>query len=243
MITEAYRLLGTPRSGGILIVADHASNRVPEGVDLGIAAELLDRHIAIDIGVGGVAEQMVAAGPDGDIAAWLANVSRLVCDFNRDLDAPGLLPEVSDGHEIPGNQLCSEGRSARLTQFFHAYHDDLEAHLVAAEPALILSLHSFTPALATCDKPRPWHVGVLYNEDDRAARIAIPLLEAEGLVVGDQLPYSGRILNATMNRHAEAHGRPYLGIEIRQDQIADAEGQAIWAERMARICRQVAAAR
>ncbi len=242
MITEAYRLLGTPRAGGILIVADHASNRVPEGVDLGIAAELLNRHIAIDIGVAGVAERMAEDSANGDIAAWLANVSRLVCDFNRDLDAPGLLPEVSDGHEIPGNVLCAEGRTARLAQYFHAYHDDLEAHLVAAEPALILSLHSFTPALATCDKPRPWHVGVLYNEDDRAARMAIPLLEAEGLVVGDQLPYSGKVLNATMNRHAEAHGRPYLGIEIRQDQITDAEGQAIWAERMARICHQVAAA-
>jgi len=57
---------------------------------------------------------------------------------------------------------------------------------------------------------RPWHVGVLYNEDDRAARVAIPLLEAEGLMVGDQEPYSGRLLNATMNRHAEAEGRPYL---------------------------------
>ncbi|MFC0683629.1 N-formylglutamate amidohydrolase [Novosphingobium clariflavum] len=241
-ITEAWRLLGTPRAGGILIVADHASNRVPEGVDLGIDGELLNRHIAIDIGVAGVAGQMVAENcKTGEIAAWLANVSRLVCDFNRDLDAPGLLPEVSDGHEIPGNVLCAQGRSARLSQFFHAYHHDLEAQLTAAEPALILSLHSFTPALATCDKPRPWHVGVLYNEDERAARIAIPLLEAEGLVVGDQLPYSGKVLNATMNRHAEAHGRPYLGIEIRQDLIGDAAGQAVWAERMARICRQVAA--
>lgn len=242
-ITEAWRLRGTPRAGGILIIADHASNRVPEGVDLGIDGELLNRHIAIDIGVAEVADQMVAANNgDGDVSAWLANVSRLVCDFNRDLDAPGLLPEVSDGHEIPGNVLCAQGRSTRLARYFHAYHDELEAQLTAAEPALILSLHSFTPALATCDKPRPWHVGVLYNEDDRAARIAIPLLEAEGLVVGDQLPYSGKVLNATMNRHAEAHGRPYLGIEIRQDQIGDAAGQALWAERMARICHKVATA-
>ncbi|TCM22397.1 putative N-formylglutamate amidohydrolase [Novosphingobium sp. PhB165] len=239
-ITEAWRLLGTPQAGGILIVGDHASNRVPEGIDLGIPAELMERHIAIDIGVAGVAERMVEQGGNGGIAAWLANVSRLVCDFNRDLDAPGLLPEVSDGHAIPGNVLCTEGRSARLARYFHAYHDGLEARLVAAEPALILSLHSFTPALATCDNPRPWHVGVLYNEDDRAARIAIPLLEAEGLVVGDQLPYSGKVLNATMNRHAEAHGRPYLGIEIRQDQIEDAAGQALWADRMTRVCREVA---
>jgi predicted N-formylglutamate amidohydrolase len=83
---------------------------------------------------------------------------------------------------------------------------------------------------------------VLYNEDDRAARLAIPLLAAEGLVVGDQQPYSGRLLNATMNRHAEAEGRPYLGIEVRQDQIADADGQVLWAERLARIANAVALA-
>ena len=71
-------------------------------------------------------------------------------------------------------------------------------------------------------------------------REAVRLLEAEGLVVGDQLPYSGKRLNATMNRHAEADGRPYLGVEIRQDEIADTAGQARWAERLARICNTVA---
>ena len=30
------------------------------------------------------------------------------------------------------------------------------------------------------------------------------MLEAEGLIVGDQQPYSGKLLNYTMNRHAEA---------------------------------------
>ena len=61
-------------------------------------------------------------------------------------------------------------------------------------------------------------------------------------MVGDQQPYSGRLLNATMNRHAEAEGRPYLGVEVRQDQIADAAGQDLWAERLARIANAVALA-
>jgi predicted N-formylglutamate amidohydrolase len=43
-----------------------------------------------------------------------------------------------------------------------------------------------------------------------------------------------------MNRHAEAAGRPYLGIEIRQDQIADRAGQAEWAERLANLSNRVA---
>lgn len=234
---DIYRLLGQPRPGGILIVADHASNRVPDEVDLGIASNLLTQHMAIDIGVAGVAERMVRPGT----AAFLANISRLVCDFNRDPDAPGIVPEASDGHAIPGNVLRQADRAERIARYFTPYHDALADVLAETPPALIVSLHSFTPRLASDpQQQRPWHVGVLYNQDDRAARLAIPMLEAEGLVVGDQQPYSGKILNATMNRHAEAHGRPYLGIEIRQDEIGDEAGQALWASRLARIADAVA---
>ncbi|SFG04154.1 Predicted N-formylglutamate amidohydrolase [Novosphingobium sp. CF614] len=236
MEAEAYRILGTPRFGGILVVADHASNRVPADIDLGVAPRLMNEHIAIDIGVAGVAERMVRPG----IAAYLAQVSRLVCDLNRDPDGPDIIPAVSDGHAIPGNQLSEQDRRARIERFYAPYHRRLADLLDAAPPALIFSLHSFTPSLATCDRPRPWQIGVLYNRDDRAARLAIPLLEAEGLVVGDQEPYSGTTLNASMDRHAEAEGRPYLGVEIRQDQIADEAGQAEWAERLARVCNAVA---
>ena len=236
-MSEACRLIGTPRFGGILVVSDHASNHVPADIDLGIDPALLNQHIAIDIGVAEVASRM-AERPG--VAALLGGVSRLVCDFNREEDAPGVIPIASDGHAIPGNALDDAGREARLARFFRPYHTTLSAVLDDKPPALILSLHSFTPQLATSDQPRPWQVGVLYNEDDRAARIAIPLLEAAGLVVGDQEPYSGKLLNATMNRHAEAEGRPYLGIEIRQDQIADAAGQQFWASLLGRICNDVA---
>lgn len=238
-MSEAYRLLGMPLFGGVLVVADHASDRVPDDIDLGIADELLRQHIAVDIGVAGVAERM-AVHPG--IAGFLGNVSRLVCDFNREEHLPTVVPIASDGHAIPGNALDHAGHEARLARFFRPYHAALADLLDQTPQGLILSLHSFTPQLATSDEPRPWQVGVLYNQDDRAARIAIPLLEAEGLIVGDQQPYSGKLLNATMNRHAEADGRPYLGIEIRQDEIDDAEGQAVWAERLVRIANQVAIA-
>ncbi|MCL6251860.1 N-formylglutamate amidohydrolase [Altererythrobacter sp. KTW20L] len=231
---EAYRIIGTPRFGGILVVSDHASNRVPADIDLGIAPELMDQHIAVDIGVGAVGELM-AHWPG--IAAFQGNVSRLVCDFNRYPDSDGVVPLTSDGHAIPGN---AGQRHARIERFFDPYHAALAQMLEDTPQALIVSLHSFTPALATCSKPRPWHVGVLYNKDDRAARITIAMLEAEGLVVGDQEPYSGVLLNATMNRHAEDDGRPYVGIEVRQDQIGDPAGQLRYAELLTRIANQVA---
>jgi predicted N-formylglutamate amidohydrolase len=236
MTDAPYRIIGEPRFGGILIVGDHASNRVPDDIDLGIDPALLEQHIALDIGVAGVAERMAQRA---GTAAFLGNVSRLVCDFNREEDAPGVVPVVSDGNEIPGND--GDVRQARIERYFRPYHDALSALLDDKPPALILSLHSFTPSLASNPaEQRPWHVGVLYNQDDRAARLAIPLLVAEGLIVGDQEPYSGKLLNATMNRHAEAEGRPYLGVEVRQDQIADAAGQLLWAERLGRICNVVA---
>jgi predicted N-formylglutamate amidohydrolase len=237
MRAESWRLLGTPRFGGILVVSDHASNRVPQDIDLGIAPALLDQHIAVDIGVQAVGEIM-ARQPG--IAAFQCHVSRLVCDVNREEDAPGAVPIASDGHAISGNALSHEGHQARIARFHAPYHAALAGLLDDAPPALILSLHSFTPRLASSDAARPWHVGVLYNQGDRAARLAIPLLEAEGLTVGDQEPYSGRLLNYTMNRHAEAEGRPYLGVEVRQDQIDTPAGHARWATLLARIANEVA---
>jgi predicted N-formylglutamate amidohydrolase len=235
---EAFCIAGEPQAGGILVVSDHASNRVPGDVDLGIDPALLNEHVAIDTGVAGVAQRMVE---QPGIAAFLANVSRLVCDCNREEDAPAVIPHSSDGHPIPGNLFDVERREERLERFFHPYHNALEDLLNRFPPRLIVSLHSFTPSLASKpEEQRPWHCGVLYNEDDRAARLAIPLLEAEGLIVGDQQPYSGRLLNATMNRHAEAHGRPYFGIEIRQDRIGDEARQAEWAERLVRVAGEVA---
>ena len=236
-VNEAFRQLGTPKRGGIVCSADHASNRVPADITLGIPDHLLGEHIAVDIGTEAIAELLAT---DHAIPAHIAAVSRLVCDLNREETAPGLVPEASDGHPIPGN--IGADREGRLNRFHRPYHTALADWLALAEPALILSLHSFTPRLASRDEPRPWQVGVLYNFDDRAARIAIPLLAAEGLNVGDNLPYSGRDLNYTMNRHAEGEGRAYLGIELRQDLVQTPADHARWAALLADIAQRVASA-
>ncbi|MCB2052383.1 MAG: N-formylglutamate amidohydrolase [Novosphingobium sp.] len=236
MTHEAWRMVGNPRFGGILVIADHASNRVPDDIDLGIDPALMDQHIAVDIGVAGVAEMM--AGRDGT-AALLGNVSRLVCDTNRREDDPAVIPEKSDGQAIPGNRGID--REDRLTRIYRPFHARITQLLEEAPPSLVLILHSYTPCLSSApDDPRPWHCGVLYDRDERGARAAMPLLEADGLVVGDQLPYSGKVYNAAIERHVENEGRPYLYLEIRQDLISTPTGQAEWAERLHRICNKVA---
>lgn len=229
-MSEAFTCI---EGGGLdlLIVADHASAHVPADIDLGIDPALLANHIAIDIGVAQVS-RLLAAQLGG--TAILGGVSRLVIDLNREEDAAGLLPVMSDGHAIPGNREAN--LAERLMRFHHPYHHRIEALLARMTAPFILSVHSFTPRLASDPgQQRPWEIGILYNEDARAARIAIPLLEDAGLIVGDQQPYSGRLLNATMNRHAEANGIPYLGIEMRQDLVADPAGQKRFADLLAPV--------
>ncbi|MCH8685189.1 N-formylglutamate amidohydrolase [Pedomonas mirosovicensis] len=223
----------------LLFVADHASNFIPESYEnLGVDERYLQEHIAWDIGSLDVA-RAVRNRTGGRL--WPASVSRLLIDFNRDPDHPGLIPESSDGVLIPGNMgLTAEERQRRLDRYFHPYHNGLSAEIDSmlesdGKPALI-SMHSFTPRMNGFE--RPWHIGLLYNQDDRLSRRAIDWLRREpGLVVGDNEPYSGRLLNYTMDRHAEARGLPYLSIEIRQDLISTPEGVADWSERLSALLR------
>lgn len=237
MTDTPFEILGTPRKGGFLIIGDHASNRVPEDIDLGINPAFLREHIAWDIGVAEVARLITK---DARFAAYLGSYSRLVVDLNRNVDDAAAIPAQSDGVVIPGNNLGQSGKEKRLERFHKPYHDQLAALLSDDRPALILSLHSFTPILES--KPqeaRPWEVGVLYNEQEAASKLAIPFLQDAGYCVGDQLPYSGKLLNATMNRHAEAHNIPYIGIEMRQDLSNNPDGQARYARTLAEMCHFV----
>lgn len=222
----------------LLLIGDHASAHVPDNIDLGIASALLSEHIAVDIGVEPLARALCARlGCPG----ILGGVSRLVIDLNRETEAPGLIPISSDGHMIAGNRALGEGaRRARIERYWAPYHEVVSRNIAACSPIMLISLHSFTPKLSTSEEPRPWEVGVLYNQDERAARIAIPMLEAAGVPTGDNLPYSGRVLNATMNLHGEGNGIAYLGLEVRQDLIGDAAGVARWAEILAPVITRTA---
>ncbi len=232
-----YRRVGEPTPGGIVCVADHASNFVPDDITLGIPNELLDTHIAVDIGTNAIADRL---GRRHGIAAHIATVSRLVCDLHRSENSPGLVPMSSDGHTIPGN--IGADIEGRLARFHRPYHTALGEWLDAVRPELIVSLHSFTPKLESRAEDRPWQVALLYNQDNRAARHAIRLFGERGLIVGDNEPYSGKQLNATMNRHAEAQGRPYLTVEIRQDEIMTKAQQSRWASLVAEVAGGVASA-
>lgn len=232
-----YRQVGEPQPGRIVCVADHASNFVPDDIELGVPRELLDSHIALDIGTEGIADRLARRHA---IPAHIACVSRLVCDLHRKEDESSVVPTSSDGHLIPGN--IGANIESRLDKYHRPYHAALADWLDAAKPELIVALHSFTPKLETSREDRPWEVALLYNQDDSAAQHAMRLFREEGLTVGDNEPYSGKQLNATMDRHAEAHGRHYITVEIRQDLIATAAEQARWAALITDIANRTALA-
>lgn len=220
-----------------LVICDHASRFIPsEYGNLGVSEEEIARHIGWDIGAGDVARELAWLI---DAPAVLCGTSRLVIDCNRRLGDPSSIPEVSDGTPVPGNRdLPAEERDRRVECFFRPYHAEIERRLDAfAKPPALVSVHSFTPVMAGF--ARPWHVGLLYDEDDRLARPVIEALRREaGLVVGDNEPYSGRHpVGYALGTYANGRGLAPAVFEVRQDLIETAENAHIWARRLAHILR------
>src|SRR5208282_4315073 len=148
--------------------------------------------------------------------------------------------EVSERTPVPGNiGLTAADKAARAAAIFTPYHARIVALLNARSAAgrrtVYIAMHSFTPTFK--GESRAMEIGVLHNRDARLAGILLDLLRAEGdLTVGDNAPYAvSDLTDYGVPQHAERRGLPHVEIEIRQDLIADAAGEAAWAERMARL--------
>lgn len=234
----AFELVNPDGEPSVLLVCDHASNAVPEevaGGDLGLPAEDMSRHIAYDVGIREVTLRLA------DRMGWpavLSTWSRLVIDPNRGEDDPTLVMKLYDGSIIPANRHAGpEEVERRLNDWHRPYHGAVRGAIDRAErmgvrPTLV-SLHSFTRQFRG-RPPRPWHVGVLWDEDGRLPLPLIERLREEGdLVVGDNEPYTGALDGDCMNIHGTRRGLAHALIEVRNDLIAEREGQMLWTERLA----------
>jgi predicted N-formylglutamate amidohydrolase len=233
----AFSQWHTEGRSNFIIVADHASNRIPRRLDnLGLPASELKRHIAWDLGCLSVAKQVAAALGAPLIAQ---NYSRLVIDCNRPPGVDSAIPTESEWTRIPGNQgLNAEQVLARRTEIFDPYHEHVRALLdtreAAGRPTILVAQHSMTDSYK--GTRRSMHAAILYNRDRRFAGLMLDMLRREqDLVVGDNEPYFvSDETDYTVPHHAEARGLPYVEIEIRQDLILDEEGQSQWARRIVR---------
>jgi predicted N-formylglutamate amidohydrolase len=220
-----------------VILCDHAGNSLPRALgSLGLAERELRRHIAWDIGAGAVAARL---GGLLDAAVLRQHYSRLAIDCNRAPDHPDSIVVRSEATTIPGNiGLGVAEKEARRRAIFAPYHDAIDALLDErcneGRETIVIAQHSFTAVFHGL--ARPWQAGVLYDRDARLARAVGDLLRAEGFVVGDNEPYRlSPTSDYTIPIHAERRGLPYVEIELRQDLIADGDGQAAWAARLARL--------
>jgi predicted N-formylglutamate amidohydrolase len=224
-------------TGGLILVCDHAGNRLPAGYgDLGLAATEFERHIAYDPGAAAVTRALAArlGAP-----AVVSSFSRLLIDPNRGEDDPTLIMRLSDGAIVPGNHRIGEDERARRIAAYYAPYHDAVAAMIGQAPAAgtvpaIVSIHSFTPVWR--GEKRRWQVGILWDADPRLAAPLVEMLAEDGLlVVGDNEPYSGALAGDTLYRHGTRRGLAHALIELRQDLIADPDGVATWADRLAAI--------
>ncbi len=236
------RLIEGCLDAGVLLLCDHASNALPPAYGrLGLPPHQFERHIAYDIGARRATEAMAAAL---GAPALLTTYSRLLIDPNRGADDPTLVMRLSDGAIIPGNaRIDASEIDDRRRRFWQPYHDAIEdlAKRMSATgnvPAIIC-MHSFTPFWK--DVPRPWHIGLLWDNDPR---LAAPLLEALSSEpdlqpaverVGDNEPYDGALPGDTIDTHATRNGFSNVLVEIRQDLMATEAAAEAWGLRLARL--------
>lgn len=228
--------VGVTNPGGsspFVLTCDHASNFMPAKFGtLGLPAEDLSRHIAWDPGALPVARRMAAAL---DATLIETRISRLVIDCNRPLDAPDLVPPVSETTIIPGNAgLSDTQRAERIALSWRPFHDTIanviDDRLARGQETRLVSVHSFTPVYK--GKNRPWHIGIIHDDDRRLASPLIAALQRlSGVTVGINEPYSpADRVYFTLERHARSRGLACAMIEIRNDEISGETGQRKWAD-------------
>jgi predicted N-formylglutamate amidohydrolase len=232
----------TAGSSPFLLTCDHYGRALPRRLgDLGLPKSELERHIAWDVGIAGVADAL-----SNHLGAHLIaqRYSRLVIDCNRPPDAPSSIPRLSEATAIPGNaDLTPEAAQARRQAIFDPYHrriaEVIEQRSRDGVPTVLVALHSFTPVYHGV--ARSWHIGTLYHRDTTLPPLLLKGLRAEpGLVVGDNEPYAvDDDTDYTIPVHGEKRGLINSGIEIRQDLITEPAGQREWADRLARIFREI----
>ena len=224
-------------AGGLLLLGDHANKNIPDEYDrLGLAEAEISRHIACDIGSRALtialAERLAAP-------AIMARFSRLLIDPNRGEDDPTLIMQISDRAVVPGNAVIDPAeREKRLDDYYRPYHtaitSQLDLMVSSGRIPVLFSVHSFTHSWRGIS--RPWHVGILWDQDPR---LAVPVIDGlrrqSDLVVGDNEPYKGSLSGDTMYRHGTSRGLAHALVEVRQDLIHTDEGVTEWADRLTPI--------
>ena len=223
---EVVRVGEAPPDADVLVICEHASNRVPAHLaGLGLAPELLESHIAWDPGALNMAEHMseVFAAP-----LVSGRISRLVYDCNRPPEAEAAIPARSEIHDVPGNSgLSEDARGERVAHVYAPFRDALAAEIARRRKALSLmvTVHSFTPVFK--GEARGVEIGILHGVDDRfATAMMASRPRAGGFDIRINEPYGPEHGVAhTLDTHGAPNNLMNVMIEVRNDLIANTAAQ------------------
>lgn len=225
----------------VLLVCEHASRLLPARLgSLGLAADVLDQHVAWDPGALAVATRMSA---ELDAALIYQNFSRLAYDCNRPPEALDAMPARSEIYDIPGNAgLSAADRQARTEAIYLPFRAALARRIAErkaqARETVLVTIHSFTPVYHGVR--REVEIGILHDRDSRLADQMLKRAEASSRYqVRRNEPYGPADgVTHTLREHGLANGLLNVMIEVRNDLIRDEAGQEVMAGFLAGLIRE-----
>lgn len=227
---------------GVLLLCDHATNRLPEAYGaLGLCEADLKTHIAYDIGAADMTSRLAERF---EAPALLARFSRLLIDANRGADDPTLVMRLSDRRIIAGNAKADRSEIDKRHRLYWQPYRTAIAQMIAAMSAqgplpAILSIHTFTPQWRGL--PRPWQIAALWDTDARLAAPLMAALKDAGFAVGDNEPYDGALYGDTLYDQVTQRGLAGVLIETRQDLVDEQSKAVALADRLADLLKPILA--
>jgi N-formylglutamate deformylase len=184
------------------------------------------------------------------LATQVARWSRLVVDLNRsaeDLSPKGVIARIDYfGRTVfkPGFEPDQEETRRRVQFFHHPYHEKLIENLANPAIRLLLDCHSMD-AVGPADAPDPGlrraHVSLGNNGGSDGGGAGLPsrqitcpaellhsfasALEAQGLSVSLNRPYSGGFITRHYGAILRKQGKAAMQIELNKDLVLSSEGE------------------
>lgn len=221
-----------------VLVCDHASNRIPTPYgNLGLTPVQRLMHIAWDPGALAVSQGLVSLL---DAPLVHSTVSRLIIDCNRDVGSPELIRTLSEDTMIAANiGVSPEERQKRIAAYHVPFHQAIETLLdrrqARKQQTIFIAMHSFTPVYLGV--ARPWPIGLIHGIDTGFSLSLFDALKAEepDMEVGWNEPYAALTgVTLTLEKHGDGRGLDASMIEIRNNEILEPAGVALWTARLAR---------
>lgn len=216
-MSSPVEIINPGGKGRVVILCEHASNRIPAEYDgLGLAETDRDSHAAWDPGARALSLALSAALDAPFVAS---TVSRLVYDCNRPPEAPSAMPEKSELVEVPGNAgLSQDARDARTAAVYEPFCAAVAKVLDARGPdTVVVTIHSFTPVYF--GKQRAVELGLLHDDDSRL--VDAMMTRADQIaprIVERNEPYGPQDgVTHSLRLHALSRGLANVMIEVRND--------------------------